>query len=253
MKFSVIIVTLNSSNSIKKTLESALLQKYGNFEIIIIDGASNDGTIDIIKDYEVKFPGKIQWISERDSGIYNAMNKGIKMANSEFISIIGAGDWLEENALEKALECIQRNPEADAVYGKTRIWKDDLGSSSLVQTLPDILPVQPMQHPSIFYKKSLHNKFGLYNEKYKIVSDYLFCLKAFYLGKACVVPFDDVATNFVMDGVSSKNNFKVIIENIKVRKECGLRSNISREIRLYLKSLIKNLYSCLPGNDKYDK
>jgi hypothetical protein len=151
------------------------------------------------------------------------MNKGVKMARGRYLSVIGAGDWLEDGALEKVFKIMANNSEADAIYAKTRIWDKDLKEGKIIQTVVEILPSQPMQHPALYYKKELHNKFGLYDESYKIVADYLFCLKAFYFGRASVKLIDAVTVNFVMDGVSSNNTKECEIENKRARKELGIR------------------------------
>lgn len=239
MKFSIIICTYNSAQRLPKTLDSILAQTSNDYEVVIIDGASTDGTVDVLKKYAEKFARKPRWISEKDRGIYDAMNKGVKMASGEFLSVIGAGDWLEKDALEKASDFIEKNPQADAVFGKTRIWESDLKTSRIVQTTSEMLAEYPMQHPSLFYKKTLHEKFGLYDENYKIVADYVFCLKAFYVGKVKATSFDNVVDNFVMDGASSKNNFKVLLENVRARKDCGVRTQMLRELKVYLKNLYK--------------
>lgn len=219
----IIICTYNSGERLIKTLNSILLQNVQDYEVLIIDGASTDNTVDIIKDYEIKFAEKLRWISEKDNGIYEAMNKGVKMAQGEYLNVIGAGDWLEENTLEKVCELISINPEIDAIYGRTQIWDKDKKENKIVQTSPKVLPSHPMQHPALYYKKELHDKFGLYDERYRIVADYLFCLKAFYFGKSQVKLIDKVTVNFVMDGVSSVCNKECKEENKRVRKELGIR------------------------------
>lgn len=228
MKLSVIICIYNVGNRLKKTLDSILSQNFDDYEVVVIDGASSDGAIDVIGDYEKKFQGRLRWVSEKDSGIYEAMNKGVRMARGEFLNIIGAGDWYEDGAFEKVFDAIKNNSDVDAVYGKTHIWDKKKENSRVVQTMPAILPTQPMQHPAIFYKKELHDKFGMYDENYEIVADYLFCLKVFYFGKATVKAIDAVTSNFVMDGMSSVKARECEKENKKVRKELGIR----RKIRL---------------------
>lgn len=223
MKISAIICTFNSAWRLPKTLDSILSQDFSDYELLIIDGASSDGTLDVIKEYEKKFCGKLNYVSEKDRGIYDAMNKGIGMAKGEFLVVIGAGDWFEKNAFEKAAECIEKNPGADAVFGKTRIWDAALKKNQIVQTMSDELPGHPMQHPALFYKKSLHDKFGIYDESYRIAADYAFCLKAFYAGKTRVVPFDVVVSNFVMDGVSSNNQIRALRENKRALAEVRLK------------------------------
>jgi len=239
MKFSIIICTLNSVQSLSKTLNSILTQTHNDYEVVIVDGVSTDGTREMIVEYEKKFFGKLRWISESDNGLYDAMNKGVRTAKGEFLLVVGAGDWIERDALENARKCIEGNPDADAVYGKTRIWDKNLQNNHTVQTSVKDLPILPMQHPSLVYKKTLHDRFWMYDEKYRIVADYVFCIKAFYLGGTSVFPFDSVVDNFVMDGMSSKNRFGVLLENIRARREYGMKTYILREFKFYIKNLIK--------------
>lgn len=224
MKLSIIICTYNSAGRLEKTLDSILSQDAEDYEVVIMDGASTDKTLEIIKDYEIKFGGKLRWISEKDSGIYEAMNKGVKMAQGEYLNVIGAGDWLEENALKDVYDFISKNPKADAVHGILRMWDKSLKESYLFQTSQKDLKTQPMQHPALYYKKELHNKFGFYDESYKIVSDYLFCMKAFLLGEAISIPFDIVVDNYVLDGKSADIDL-CEKENFRARRELGLIPN----------------------------
>lgn len=239
MKFSVIICTYNSAKRLPKTLDAILSQQYYDYEIIIVDGASVDGTLGIIKSYAEKFGGRLEWISEPDRGIYNAINKGVEMSRGEFLNIIGAGDWLEDGALENVAKIIAENPQVDAVFGKTCVWDAELKEKKIVQTMPEELPSHPMQHPALFYKKVLHDKFGLYDESYKIAADYAFCLKTFYIGKVIAVPIDVIVANFVMDGASSQNNLAVLLENIKARKAVGVKTRFLQEFKFYLKKLLR--------------
>ena len=235
--FSIIICTYNVANKLPKTLNSILDQEFNDFEVIIIDGDSKDKTIDVIKKYEKKFKGKLKWISEKDSGIYEAMNKGIKIAEGGYLNIIGAGDWLEKNALKSAYRCIINNPKSKAVYGFTRIWDENLNKNFEIQTTPEMLTFQPMQHPALFYKKDLHDKYGLYDESYEIVSDYLFCMKAFFFGKSDISLFKEVVDNFVMDGKSSKEKDKCESENLRVKIETGIIENdtlINKDVDVFV-------------------
>lgn len=225
MKLSIIICTHNSEENLIKTLDSILCQSTDDFEVVIIDGDSSDGTVDVLREYEIKFEGKLRWISEKDNGIYEAMNKGVKMAKGEYLNVVGAGDWLELEALEKAFECIEKNSYPQAVQGKLRVWDKDLKNSYLLQTFPDSLATNPMQHPALYYKKDLHKKYGLYDESYRIVSDYLFCIKAFLIGKEKVIAFDSVVDNYVTDGISSIDTQRCEKENFRARRELGLIPN----------------------------
>ena len=96
MKISLITVTYNSSRTLRDTIVSVLAQTYQDIEYIIIDGLSEDNTIEIIKEYEPQFEGRIRWVSEKDTGLYDAMNKGFRMATGEIIGIINSDDLIAE-------------------------------------------------------------------------------------------------------------------------------------------------------------
>ena len=100
-EFSIVTVCFNSEKTIKTTIESVLQQKYNDYEYIIVDGASKDSTMDIVKSYETKFEGRLRYISEPDKGIYDAFNKGIKMSKGKYVWIVNSDDYIEPNALEE--------------------------------------------------------------------------------------------------------------------------------------------------------
>ena len=108
MKISLITVTYNSSRTLRDTIVSVLAQTYQDIEYIIIDGLSEDNTIEIIKEYEPQFEGRIRWVSEKDTGLYDAMNKGFRMATGEIIGIINSDDLIAETtAIEKIVRCFE--------------------------------------------------------------------------------------------------------------------------------------------------
>lgn len=105
-KVSIITPCLNSEETIRDTIESVLGQSYQNIEYIIVDGRSTDRTIEIVKEYASGFEGRLRYISEKDSGIYDAMNKGILQASGSVIGIINSDDWYEPEAVEQAVQCV---------------------------------------------------------------------------------------------------------------------------------------------------
>ena len=118
MKISIITVTYNSSKTLADTINSVLLQSHTDFEYIIIDGKSTDETLSIIKKYEPKFKGKLKWISEQDHGIYDAMNKGIKIATGDIIGILNSDDFFSRsNILEIINATFNNDKQIDAIYG----------------------------------------------------------------------------------------------------------------------------------------
>lgn len=117
MKFSLITVTFNSSSTLRDTIQSVASQTYQDIEYIIVDGKSKDSTLEIIREYEPRFDGKMRWVSEPDRGLYDAMNKGFRMATGNVIGIINSDDLLSEpTAVEKIVKTFEINKEADAVY-----------------------------------------------------------------------------------------------------------------------------------------
>ena len=109
MKFSIITICFNSEKTIERTIKSVLAQTCRDYEYIIVDGASKDSTLDIVKRYEPMFEGRMKWKSEPDKGIYNAMNKGIKRASGDIIGIVNSDDWLEPDALENVQKSVTAN------------------------------------------------------------------------------------------------------------------------------------------------
>ncbi|MFA5985757.1 MAG: glycosyltransferase family 2 protein [Parcubacteria group bacterium] len=232
MQLSIIICTYNVGQRLKKTLDSILAQGEDCYEVIIVDGVSTDGTINVIESYQDKFGKKLLWSSEKDSGIYNAINKGVKLANGEYLNIIGAGDWMEKDVLNKVYKRILQNNNPDVVYGKTRVWNAEMTTSYVKQTLPETLSKEPMQHPAMFYKRELHERFGLYDERYRIASDYAFCLKSLSVGKVAVKIVPEIFCNFVTDGISSKSRWLSLKEVTKIKQECGIGTNFLKEVFL---------------------
>lgn len=126
MKISIITTTYNSLLTIGDTLDSILNQSYGDFESIIIDGISTDGTLDVIKEYQLKFNGKLRCLSEPDCGIYDAMNKGIKMATGDIIGVLNSDDFFtHSDVLKKVVERFENDEALDAVYGDVHFVKSN--------------------------------------------------------------------------------------------------------------------------------
>ena len=115
MKISIITATWNSGRTLSDTIKSIINQTYNNIEYIIIDGSSSDDTINIIKEYEPKFNGRLKWISEKDNGLYDAMNKGIRMATGDVIGILNSDDFYASSDVLKIIS--DAFTDVDAVYG----------------------------------------------------------------------------------------------------------------------------------------
>ena len=177
MKISIITVCLNSKKSIEKTIKSIISQDNVDYEFIIIDGGSTDNTLKIIDKYK-KWISKI--VSEKDLGIYDAINKGIKISSGEIISLIHSDDYLCNNlVLSNVVSNFQKNLKLDCLIGTTLIVKSNSTkvirkySAKFFKKWMLYLGFSP-PHPSSFFKKKIYDKYGLYNISYKIAGDFDF-------------------------------------------------------------------------------
>lgn len=180
IKISIITVSYNAVKTIEETINSVLNQSYSNIEYIIIDGGSRDGTVDIIKKYQDKIN---VWISEPDKGIYDAMNKGIKLAKGDWIGIINSDDCYCIDAFDTILNTISKNQNAELIFGDLNIIDKN---SKFINKLEPILQLDHIKHtmsifhPTVFIKKEIYQSFGMFNLKYKLSADWDL-LKRFYL------------------------------------------------------------------------
>ena len=188
MKISLITTTFNSGGTFTNTLESVLNQSYlTDIEYIIVDGASKDNTLDIIRAYEPQFQGRMKWISEPDRGLYDAMNKGICMATGDVVGILNSDDFFTSNdVLEKVAECFADN-DVDAVYGDIHfVRSDDLNrcvryySSRIFRRGLMRLGFIPA-HPSFYCRRECFEKYGCYKTDYKIAADFDLLLRFIYV------------------------------------------------------------------------
>ncbi|BBE30229.1 glycosyl transferase [Tepiditoga spiralis] len=242
---SVITVSFNSIKTIKDTFESILLQNYKNIEYIVIDGKSNDGTVEIIESYKEKFMNKgisFKWVSEEDKGIYDAMNKGIKMAIGELIGIINSDDWYEKDIIEKIVNVYDKHNKPDIIHGNLKIYSERMIYKETRYPKDKYWKLWEgmiIKHPTCFIKKSLYEKIGLYNTKYKISSDYDFLLRA-YINKARIVYFNNIISHMRLGGVSNEflKDSWVEVERIAIKN--GL-SKIMAKYYFYKKILIRKI------------
>ncbi len=172
MKLSIITINLNNKVGLEKTITSVISQSFYNFEWIIIDGGSTDGSKELIEQNAEHF---VYWVSESDDGVYNAMNKGIRKSTGDYILFLNSGDWLYNNNVLK--DVFDTNPTEDIVYcddgGQTGIIENEGSPTSLTI---DFLYTQTICHQTIFHKRILFEN-ELYDEKYRIVSDWKFLYK----------------------------------------------------------------------------
>nr|MBQ5604512.1 glycosyltransferase [Bacteroidales bacterium] len=201
MKISIITVSYNSAKTIKDTIDSVLRQKYADYEYLVVDGASKDGTVDIIREYEPKFEGRMRWVSEPDRGIYDAMNKGIEMSTGDVVGILNSDDFFTDiEVLEKVAKEFEADPALEAIYGDVHFVKDEdltkctrYYSSSYFR--PWLLRFGFMPaHPSFYVRKDVYEKYGLYDLQFRTSSDFEMMVRLFAKNKinAKYIPMDFV-------------------------------------------------------------
>jgi glycosyltransferase involved in cell wall biosynthesis len=236
---SIITVCYNSEKTIKRTIESVLNQTYSNIEYIIIDGASTDKTVDIIKEYEPKFQGRMKWISEPDGGIYFAMNKGILKANGELIGIINSDDYYEYDAVEVMMGAITDSPY-QIVYGFTRNWVNGR-AESISLLYHEFLSTRMISHSSSFVTKRLYMDYGVFDTEFISASDYDFMLRMSCKDDVEFKPVYRLISNFTSGGMSATS--KAYYDLLKVQRRHKLITNSE-----YKKEFIKcKIYDFIHG------
>lgn len=210
MELSIITINRNNAAGLEKTLQSVTDQTFKEFEYIVVDGASTDGSVEVIKKYESKF-AHLKWISEPDKGIYNAMNKGMRMASGAYIQILNSGDCLAApDVVEKMLKALEEKANPSILYGnmvkcfpdgKRRIDKCFAGQEITMLGMY----TGTLNHDPAYIRRDLFDKYGFYDESLKIVSDWKWYLQALILGgeKPEYVNLD--VTLFDMTGISETN------------------------------------------------
>lgn len=200
---SIITVCYNSEKTIERTLQSVLDQTYTDYEYLIIDGKSKDNTLNIIRSYEEKFQGRMHIVSEPDNGIYDAMNKGIRMASGELIGMVNSDDYYEKDAIQTMVEEYAKTKEKYAVlYGIQRNYEGEREVSSVLYH-HDYLKKQMIMHPACFVTKAVYEDFGAFNTEYKSSADYEFMLRIHALNKVKFFPIYKIISNFQMGGMSA--------------------------------------------------
>ncbi len=246
MKISIITVTYNSAATVRDTMESVLKQTYTDYEYLVIDGGSQDETVDIIKKMEPRFEGKMHWISEKDQGMYDAINKGIRMATGDVVGIINSDDFYHRTDIFSIInQNFEENQEVQAIYGDVRfVNPDNLEKTVRYYSSKHWKPWQfrfgfMPAHPTFFTYKDNFEKYGYYQTDYHIAADYELLIRHLYTN---TVPAKYVPVDFMKmrTGGRSSNGLKSNIvlnkEIVRACKENGIYTNLPI---LFLKYLVK--------------
>jgi len=240
MKLSIITVNRNNAEGLKKTIESVIQQTYKDVEYIVIDGASTDYSVDVITEYAKNLH---YWVSEPDTGIYNAMNKATLKANGDYCLYLNSGDWLVDNkTLENAVLCL--TGDADIYYGRRINYYSDNDISRETSKHQDITPLafldRTPSHQCSFIRRSLLLQAGLYHEKFRINSDWLFFLDALVNKNATFKYIDQYISFYDMRGLSSQSDTERLRRQERIdgaRIIFGQNSSIAIEVLKYHNSL----------------
>ena len=213
MKISIITICRNNEAGLKRTIDSVINQSYKDVEYIIIDGDSKDGTTSLVAKYQEHF--SITYISEPDEGIYDAMNKGIKLSSGSWLNFMNAGDtFYDKDSINKAIPFLKN--ELDIVYGDTEIIYKDFKTIK-DEPIPQKLWMGRIPHQSSFIKSSTMKKYG-YNKNNKIVADLEFFMSVYYNGGK-IKKINPTLSSFAKDGVTEKMGEQVIIDAYKTVKK----------------------------------
>lgn len=221
MLYTVVVVTFNAEKYIDETLQSLLAQQCENYEVVVIDGASKDLTVKKILDKKKEFENKnipFQIVSESDDGIYNAMNKGIKLSKGEYIYFLNAGDVIYDESVFEKLQTIIKNNIKDVYYGDTLCINDFFYKIFEALPIEKISEDFPFCHQSVIVKRELMLKYG-FDEKYKICADYDFFVKIYMCG-AQFEYVNFIFSKYRMNGFSSCDDGRQFwVERIDIRSK----------------------------------
>ena len=216
MKLSLITINRNNALGLERTIKSVANQTIKEFEYIVIDGASTDNSVDVIKKYEPGFAHLI-WVSEPDSGIYNALNKGIRMASGDYIQVLNSGDCIATSEVtEKMLMALEKAGNPSILYGNMiKCFSDGrkvVDKSFAGQDITMLgMFTGTLNHDSAYIRRDLFGKYGYYDEDLKIVSDWKWYLQAIIMGGEKPQYTDIDVTLFDMTGISESEKSKELI------------------------------------------
>lgn len=241
MKISIITATFNSGATLRDTMESVLSQSYQDFEHIIVDGLSTDSTLDIVRELEPRYGGRLRVLSEKDRGLYDAMNKGITLATGDVIGILNSDDfYTSPGILQRVAEEI---PGADAVYGDIH-YVDGSDLTRCVRTYSSRgfrrwkmrLGFMPA-HPSFYCRRSVYTRFGLFDLDFSVAADFEQLLRLIFINRIVTryIPLDFVTMR--TGGASSsglQSHRRIIRDHMLAYRKNGVYSNYFLEGLRYL-------------------
>ncbi|MBD5367566.1 MAG: glycosyltransferase [Bacteroides sp.] len=259
MKISIITATYNSGSTVRDTMESVLAQSYGDWEHIIVDGASKDNTVNVIQELEPKYNGRLKWISEPDKGIYDAMNKGIALASGDVIGILNSDDFYTSPGILSKVAIEMLDDDIDAVYGDIHFVDDaDLTrcvryySSRFFHPWMMKLGYQPA-HPSFYCRKKHYDNYGSFDLRFKIAADFEHMLRLIYVNRIHTryIPLDFVT---MRTGGASTNGLeshrRILKDHYRAYRKHSIPIGFLTDLVRYPLKLIEILSMRFSSNNK---
>lgn len=225
MLVSIITINRNNASGLKKTMQSVLDQSFKEFEYVVVDGASTDGSVEVIGEFAPLLGDKLKWISEPDKGIYNAMNKGIRMAGGDYVEFLNSGDCLaSDDVVGRMMDALGKEQIPSIMYGNMiKVFPDGHRFKDLCFAGREIsflgFYTGTLNHSPAYIRKSLFEKYGMYDESLRIVSDWKWYLLAIIFGEEKPVYTDIDVTLFDMTGISEMNKVLEKAERKQVLSE----------------------------------
>ena len=244
MIISLITVTFNSERTLRDTIQSILFQSYSNIEYIIIDGLSKDSTIDIVQQYILQFDGRLKWISEKDKGLYDAMNKGISLATGDYLCFLNAGDsFHEDDTLQQMVHSISGNELPDVLYGETAIV-DKNGHFLRMRRLsaPNVLTWKSFKqgmlvcHQAFFAKHTLIEPYDL---NYRFSADFDWCIRI--MKKARTLHNTHLTViDYLDEGMTTRNQKASLKERFRIMcQHYGVMSTVAHHAWFIIRAISK--------------
>lgn len=214
-KLSIITINLNNRAGLQKTMSSVLSQTFTDYEYIVIDGGSIDGSVDVIKEHEKKIT---YWVSEPDKGIYNAMNKGIARTTGDWVCFLNSGDqYFSESAVASAMDSTSFVKDVCPIYFFDYIYsKNDHSSFKISSEEVDNksrIFIKGFGHPSTFYKRTMFSQIGLFDESFVISGDRELYLRAIIKYKLAYKYISISVSTFNEGGISTNSKYKELLQN----------------------------------------
>lgn len=246
MTISIITATFNGAATVRDTIESVLKQTYKDVEFIIKDGGSKDDTLDICREYEPRFGGRMKIISCPDTGIYDAMNQGIEAATGDVVGILNSDDFYTNDDVLATINAALEQDDCDAVYGDIHYVKsDNLERCVRYYSSRNFTRERMMQgyipaHPSFYCRREVYQKYGLFDTSFRVAADFEQLLRLIYIEKIRIKYIEKDFVTMRMGGASTsgiKSHVRIMKDHLRAFKKNKIKNNVFRLSLRYFSKL----------------